>query len=46
MAATGCQSHPVRGAMSRVLGKKPGLIVTSTKEGDGTRVCRISPGLT
>jgi hypothetical protein len=46
MAATGCQSHPVRVAVSRVLGKKPGLIVTSAKEGDGTLVYQISPGLT
>jgi hypothetical protein len=45
MAATGWQSHTVRGAMSGALGKKLGLIVTSAKEGDGARVYRISPGL-
>ena len=45
MAATGWQSHTVRGAMSVALGKKLGLVVTSAKEGDGARVYRISPGL-
>ena len=45
MAATGWQSHTVRGAMSGVLGKKLGLIVTSAKEGGGARVYRISPGV-
>lgn len=45
MAATGWQSHTVRGAMSGGLGKKLGLVVISTKEGDGARVYRISPGL-
>ena len=45
MAATGWQSHTVRGAMSGALGKKLGLIVKSAKEGDGTRAYRISPGL-
>ena len=45
MAATGWQSHTVRGAMSGALGKKLGLVVTSAKEGDGERVYRISPGL-
>ena len=45
MAATGWQSHTVRGAMSGALGKKLGLVVTSAKEGDGARVYRISPGL-
>jgi hypothetical protein len=45
MAATGWQSHTVRGAMSGALGKKLGLIVTSAKAGDGARVYRISPGL-
>ena len=45
MAATGWQSHTVRGAMSGALGKKLGLIVTSAKEGDGARIYRISPGL-
>ena len=45
MAATGWLSHTVRGAMSGALGKKLGLVVTSTKEGDGARVYRISPGL-
>jgi hypothetical protein len=44
MAATGWQSHTVRGAMSGALGKKLGLIVTSAKEGDGARVYRISTG--
>ena len=44
MAATGWQSHTVRGAMSGALGKKLGLVVTSAKEGDGARVYRISPG--
>ena len=45
MAATGWQSHRGRGAMSGVLGKKLGLVVTAAKEGDGARVYRISPGL-
>jgi hypothetical protein len=45
MAATGWQSHTVRGAMSGALGKKLGLIVTSATEGDGARVYRISPRL-
>jgi hypothetical protein len=45
MAATGWQSHTVRGAMSGALGKKLGLIVTSAQTGDGARVYRISPGL-
>ena len=45
MAATGWQSHTVRGAMSGALGKKLGLVVTSAKEGDGARVYRISPGM-
>ena len=37
--------HTLRSAMSGALGKRLGLIVTSTKEGDGARVYRISPGL-
>ena len=45
MAATGWQSHMVRGAMSGALGKKLGLVVTSAKEVDGARVYRISSGL-
>ena len=45
MAATGWQSHTVRGAISGTQGKKLGLIVTSAKEGDGALVYRISPGL-
>ena len=32
MAATGWQSHTVRGAMSVALGKKLGLVVTSAKK--------------
>ena len=39
--ATGWLSHTVRGAMSGALGKKLGLVVTSTKEGDRGRVYRI-----
>jgi hypothetical protein len=35
--ATGWQAHSVRGFLSGVLGKKMGLTVTSTKEGDGER---------
>lgn len=39
------KAHTVRDAMSGALGKKLGLVVTSAKEGDGARVCRISPGV-
>jgi len=45
ITATCWKPHTLRGAMSRALGKKLGLIVTSAKEGDGARVYRISPGL-
>jgi hypothetical protein len=42
IAATGWQAHSARGAMSGALGKKLGLVVTSTKvEGRG-RVYRIN----
>ncbi len=40
VAATGWQTHSVRGAMSGGLKKKQGLAITSTKT-DGTRVYRI-----
>ena len=43
IAATGWQSHTVRGAMSGALGKKLGLAVTSAKEDERARVYRISP---
>jgi hypothetical protein len=41
MAATGWQSHTVRGAMSGALKKKLGLEVTSEKVGDRGRVYKI-----
>lgn len=41
--ATQWQSHTARGAMSGALGKKLGLIVTSTKEEGKARVYRIVP---
>ena len=41
VAATGWQSHTVRGAMSGALKKKLGLTVTSEKA-DGKRVYRIA----
>jgi hypothetical protein len=37
------QAHTARGAMSGVLGKKLGLVVTSAKEGGRGRVYRVSP---
>jgi len=43
MAATGWQTHTVRGAMSGALGKKLGLIVTSEKDDARGRVYRIYP---
>ena len=42
MAATGWQSHTVRGAMSGALKKKLGLEVTSEKVEDRGRVYKIS----
>ncbi len=45
IAATGWQAHTVRGAMSGALGKKLGLIVTSTKEEGRGRIYRINRGL-
>jgi hypothetical protein len=44
IAATGWQAHTLRGAISRALGKKPGLTVTSAKEEGRARVYRISRG--
>ena len=41
IAATGWQTHTVRGAMSGALGKKLGLTVTSVKEDGRGRVYRI-----
>jgi hypothetical protein len=41
VAATGWLAHTARGAMSGALGKKLGLVVTSTKEDDRGRVYRI-----
>nr|WP_051067934.1 DUF3489 domain-containing protein [Octadecabacter antarcticus] len=41
IAATGWQAHTVRGAMSGVLRKKLGLVVTSVKEEGRGRVYRI-----
>lgn len=43
IAATGWQAHTARGAMSGALGKKLGLVVTSTKEEDRGRVYRLDP---
>ena len=40
-AATQWLAHTARGAMSGALGKKLGLVVTSSKEGDRGRVYRI-----
>ncbi len=42
IAATGWQSHTVRGAMSGALGKKMGLVVTSAKQEGRGRVYRIT----
>lgn len=41
IAATGWQAHSARGAMSGALGKKLGLVVTSTKDEIRGRVYRI-----
>jgi hypothetical protein len=41
VAATGWLAHTARGAMSGALGKKLGLVVTSTKEVERGRVYRI-----
>lgn len=41
VAATGWQAHTVRGAMSGVLGKKLGLVVTSAKDEIRGRVYRL-----
>ena len=43
MAATGWQSHSVRGFLSGTIGKKMGLTVESTKREDGERVYRVLP---
>jgi hypothetical protein len=40
--ATGWQKHTIRGAISGALKKKLGLQVTSTKDGQGRRVYRIT----
>jgi hypothetical protein len=42
VAATGWLAHTIRGAVSGALGKKLGLVVSSTKEVDRGRVYRIS----
>ena len=41
IAATGWQAHTARGAMSGALGRKLGLVVTSTKKEGKCRVYRI-----
>ncbi len=41
VAATGWQSHPVRGAMSVALKKKLGLVVTSERDETRGRVYRL-----
>jgi hypothetical protein len=41
VVATGWLAHTARGAMSGALGKKLGLVVTSTKEVERGRVYRI-----
>lgn len=43
VAATGWQSHTVRGAMSVASGKKLGLTVLSTKDPERGRVYRLDP---
>ncbi len=43
VAATGWQSHTVRGAMSGALGKKLGLAVLSSKDPERGRVYRLDP---
>ena len=40
--ATGWQKHTIRGAISGALKKKLGLEVTSTKNGEGRRIYRIT----
>jgi hypothetical protein len=42
MTATGWQAHSVRGFISGVLGKRMGLIVTSTKREDGKRAYSLA----
>ena len=42
IVATGWQAHSARGFMSGVLGKKPGLVVSSVKEEGRSRVYRIT----
>lgn len=46
MAATGWQSHTVRGAMAGALKKKLGLEVTSEKVENRGRVYKLPAGLT
>lgn len=43
MKITGWQAHSVRGFLSGTIGKKMGLIVTSTKSEDGERSYSIKP---
>ena len=43
VAATGWQAHTARGAMSGALGKKLGLVVTSSKDAERGRVYRLDP---
>ena len=45
IAATGWQAHTARGAMPGALGKKSGLVVTSSKELGGRRIYRIKRAL-
>ena len=45
IAATRWQAHTARGVMSGALGKKLGLVVTSSKEPGGQRVYRINRAL-
>lgn len=41
MKATGWQSHSVRGFLSGTLGKRMGLVVSSTKDDDGERTYSV-----